>query len=430
MRIGIKGKVDFAQGGCLMSEMINNREYRDMETTERLKKLNSIFLDLYNGKSVEEINHFLDKEIGKVSVDEIAQLSRMQGEFIEAHGLTKEEITRLSSLHTQLLKDRTIEEERPSNPQNEPGHPIHTFCLENRAIEKLIQTKLKPLIEGFEEDDSIEARHRLLGSLNLLLDLDKHYTRKEQLVFPYLEKYGINGPSINMWRLDDFIRDGLKDAKRKLSDNHGDKGTVVGILNEQIQQIQAMIYREEHILFPMAMNHLTEDEWAKIAHESDEIGFCLVDEVAEWNPHRDHLDESAISAGYIKLETGVLSLKQLELILNHLPVDITFIDHNDIVRYFSHGKERIFARTKAVIGRTVQNCHPPKSAHIVEALLDDFKSGKKDSEEFWIKFKDKYVFIRYFAVRDEEGAYVGTLEFTQNIDPIQAIQGEKRIMSM
>lgn len=129
------------------------------------------------------------------------------------------------------------------------------------------------------------------------------------------------------------------------------------------------------------------------------------------------------------METGILSLKQLELVLNHLPVDITFIDHDDVVRYFSHGKERIFARTKAVIGRTVQNCHPPRSVHVVEELLKDFKEGRKDSEDFWIKFRDKYVYIRYFAVRDDNGHYMGTLEFTQNISPIQEIEGEKRILS-
>lgn len=110
-------------------------------------------------------------------------------------------------------------------------------------------------------------------------------------------------------------------------------------------------------------------------------------------------------------------------------MDITFIDENDIVRYFSHGKERIFTRTKAVIGRTVQNCHPPQSVHVVEQLLEDFKSGKKDVEDFWIPFKDKFVYIRYFAVRDEEGKYMGTLEFTQNISGIRALEGEKRILS-
>lgn len=190
-----------------------------------------------------------------------------------------------------------------------------------------------------------------------------------------------------------------------------------------------MIYKEENILFPMAIKNFTEDEWVKIAHESDEIGYCLIAPAQEWKPDRKGIDEKTLTEGFIKMETGILSLKQLELMLNHLPIDITFIDHEDVVRYFSHGKERIFARTKAIIGRTVQNCHPPRSVHVVEELLRDFKAGIKDSEEFWIQFKDKYVYIRYFAVRDEDGTYIGTMEFTQNIAPIKVIDGEKRILS-
>lgn len=219
-----------------------------------------------------------------------------------------------------------------------------------------------------------------------------------------------------------------KEVKQKLASYAGGKQGVIGLVHYIIQEVTDMIYREENILFPMALSHFTEYEWVKIAQGSDEIGYCLTEPEAEWKPERNVLEEKTISEGYIKMETGILSLKQLELLLNHLPVDITFIDHNDVVRYFTQGKERIFARTKAVIGRTVQNCHPPKSVHVVEELLTDFKSGRKDCEDFWIKFRDQYILIRYFAVRDENGSYIGTLEFTQNIDPIQAIEGEKRIL--
>ena len=208
-----------------------------------------------------------------------------------------------------------------------------------------------------------------------------------------------------------------------------DKNGVIEEVQFVLREVSEMIYREENILFPMALQNFTEDEWVKIAHESDEIGYCLTAPTQEWKPARKPLDADAISEGYIKMETGILSLKQLELLLNHLPVDITFIDQDDVVRYFSHGKERIFARTKAVIGRTVQNCHPPRSVHVVEDLLRDFKAGKKDTEDFWIKVRDKFVYIRYFAVRDEDNQYIGTLEFTQNINPIQALEGEKRILS-
>lgn len=317
-----------------------------------------------------------------------------------------------------------------TKPEEQPGHPIHTFKRENKAIDKHLKENVKVHLVAFIQNDDEENVYALLEDCILLLDLDEHYSRKENLLFPYLEKYGIYGPTNNMWSIDDFIRDGIKEAKNLLTHYKGEeKQRVIHAVRFVFNEISAMIYREENILFPMALKNLTEDEWVKIAHESGEIGFCLDGPEMEWKPERKEIKGNALSKGYIKMETGVLSLKQLELLFNHLPVDITFIDHDDVVRYFSHGKERIFARTKAVIGRTVQNCHPPRSVHVVEELLKDFREGRKNSEDFWIKFKDKYVYIRYFAVRDENGRYAGTLEFTQNISPIQKIEGEKRILS-
>ncbi|MDR6999238.1 DUF438 domain-containing protein [Neobacillus niacini] len=409
-----------------MSEMINNREQFSLKNTERLDMIKQIFTDLHNGRSVEEVKAHFNALIGKITVDEISQI---QHDFTKEGTLPAEEVKRLYAAHTALFKGSIEEDQRSQHPEDQPGHPVHTFKLENRELEKLIKTKVQIHLWQFEKEDSSENVYKLLEDCNLLLDIDKHFNRKEHLIFPYLEKYGIYGPSTNMWRIDDFIRDAIKDAKQKLSVYEGDQQGIIQVVTYIINEVNDMIYREENILFPMALNNLTEDEWVKIAHESDEIGFCLTEPAAVWMPDRMAIAENAISEGYIKMETGILSLKQLELLLNHLPVDITFIDQDDVVRYFSHGKERIFARTKAVIGRTVQNCHPPRSVHVVEELLADFKSGKKDAEDFWIKFKDKYVYIRYFAVRDENGEYIGTLEFTQNIDPIKAIDGEKRILS-
>lgn len=410
-----------------MSELINNREQHttDHNSSDRLEKLKQIFKDLQGGKNIEEVKASFDKEIGKVSIEE---MSRLQHDFNENGEMTLDEVKRIYSLHTEILKGSVEEIDLPKNPEDEPGHPVHTFKLENREIAKLLETKLHVHLVEFAKEDSEENVYKLVADCNLLLDIDKHYSRKENLIFPYLEKYGINGPSTNMWRIDDFIRDAIKEAKQKLTNYTGDKHVVIDIVNYCIKEVSDMIYREENILFPMALMNFTEDEWVKIAHESDEVGFCLTEPAAEWKPERKGISENAISEGFIKMETGILSLKQLELLLNYLPVDITFIDQDDVVRYFSQGKERIFVRTKAVIGRTVQNCHPPRSVHVVEELLADFKSGKKDHEDFWIKFRDKYVYIRYFAVRDENGEYVGTLEFTQDIDPIQAIEGEKRIL--
>jgi DUF438 domain-containing protein len=410
----------------LMSEIINNREQKMIQNHQRLEILRNIFKDLHNGRNLHEVKAHFNAYIGKITIEEISQLSN---DFLEDEGIPITEVHDLYANHLEVFRGAIETEQETSHPEEQPGHPIHTFILENKEIDKLLQSRLQVHLEKFAAEDSAENVYLLLEDINLLLDIDKHYSRKENLVFPYLEKYGIFGPSTNMWRIDDFIRDSIKLAKLKLTNYSGEKEAVLQEVNFIVTEVSAMIYREENILFPMALSNLTEDEWVKIAHESDEIGFCLTEPEAEWRPERKGLDEKAISEGYIKMETGILSLKQLELLLNHLPVDITFIDHEDVVRYFSHGKERIFARTKAVIGRTVQNCHPPRSVHVVEELLADFKAGKKDCEDFWIKFGDKYVYIRYFAVRDENGNYIGTLEFTQNIDPIKAIEGEKRILS-
>ncbi|MGG5253166.1 DUF438 domain-containing protein [Neobacillus sp. SM06] len=409
-----------------MSEIINNRELRPTHPSERQALLKSIIKDLHNGKSVEEVKSQFENAVGHISVAEISQLEHA---LMEEEGIPVEEVQRLCSVHAAVFKGSIDEIHHSDQPEETPGHPIHTFKLENKEIDLLVNFKIKLHLERFEKDGSVENRNKLISDLNLLFDIDKHYSRKENLLFPYLEKYGINGPSKVMWGVDDRIRQAIKEAKQMLlNDNGAEKQKVIHAVSYAVQEVSDMIFREEQILFPMALETLTEDEWLKIAQESDEIGFCLAGPESVWNPKREEIKEEAAAKGFIRFETGILSVAQLELMLNHLPVDITFIDKDDVVRYFSHGKERIFARTKAVIGRTVQNCHPPKSVHVVEQLLADFKSGKKDHEDFWIKFAGKYVYIRYFAVRDENGEYEGTLEFTQNIAPIQKITDEKRIL--
>lgn len=411
-----------------MSEFINNREQQSLTKTERQELLKEIIKELHNGRSVDEVKGRFEEAVGSITVEEISQLEQA---LMEEEGIPVAEVQRLCSVHTAIFKGSIEDIHRSERPEDQPGHPVHTFKRENKEIDLLVNFKIQLHFDRFKKEDEKEHIYKLIEDLNLLLDIDKHYSRKENLLLPYLEKYGILGPTQVMWGVDDRIRDAIKAAKQALVHyKKEDKQHVIDTMDFVIREVTEMIFKEENILFPMALQHLTEDEWVKIANESDVIGFCLIDSIAEWKPERKALANTAISEGFIRMETGVLSIKQLELMLNHLPVDITFIDQDDVVRYFSHGKERIFTRTKAVIGRTVQNCHPPKSVHVVEQLLQDFKSGAKDSEDFWIQFKDKYIYIRYFAVRDEKGTYMGTLEFTQNITPIQEIEGEKRILSL
>ena len=205
------------------------------------------------------------------------------------------------------------------------------------------------------------------------------------------------------------------------------KGTVPAISTGSL-----MIY----LLFPMVLDTLSEDEWVKISEESGEIGYCLIEPQGTWKPVRINVGEKVKDEGeqpsnnrYVKFDAGILLPEEINAMLNTLPLDITFVDKDGAVKYFSQGKERIFVRTKTIIGREVKNCHPPASVDIVEKIVEDLKSGKKDNEDFWIKMGDKYVFIRYFAVRNENGEYLGAMEVTQNIKPIQEITGEKRLMT-
>ncbi|OME50293.1 MULTISPECIES: DUF438 domain-containing protein [Paenibacillus] len=418
-----------------MSELINNREVDVPEQTRRQAMLKEIIKELHAGKSVEEVKARFAEAVGDVTV---AEISAMEHSLMTEEGISVSEVQRLCSVHTAIFKGSIEQIHRSSKPEEQPGHPVHTFKLENREIERLVNFRMDLHATKFQKNDSEELIFKLLEDLSLLLDLDKHYSRKENLLFPYLEKYGIYGPTKVMWGVDDNIRRMIKEAKAVLSTYSGNAAEIGVQLEEIIKEVNEMIFKEENILLPMALDKLTEDEWVKIARESDEIGFCLTAPEQEWIPERAADPEGAVpeetegatpQGGFIRFETGLLSLHQLETVLNHLPVDLTFIDENDVVRYFSHGKERIFARTKAVIGRTVQNCHPPQSVHVVEKLLEDFKAGRKDAEDFWINIKDKFIYIRYFAVRDESGQYMGTLEFTQNIAPIRALEGQKRILS-
>lgn len=418
-----------------MSELINNREVDVPEQTRRQAMLKEIIKELHAGKSVEEVKARFAEAVGDVTV---AEISAMEHSLMTEEGIPVEEVQRLCSVHTAIFKGSIEQIHRSSKAEEQPGHPVHTFKLENREIERLVNFRLELHTDKFKKNASEEIIFKLLEDLSLLLDLDKHYSRKENLLFPYLEKYGIYGPTKVMWGVDDAIRNMIKEAKKALSAYSGESEQIAASLEEIIKEVNEMIFKEENILLPMALDKLTEDEWVKIARESDEIGFCLTAPEQEWIPERaaepegaqsQEEGEAASPQGFIRFETGLLSLHQLETMMNHLPVDLTFIDENDVVRYFSHGKERIFARTKAVIGRTVQNCHPPQSVHVVEKLLADFKAGVKDAEDFWIAIKDKFIYIRYFAVRDETGRYMGTLEFTQNIAPIRALEGQKRILS-
>jgi hypothetical protein len=408
-----------------MSEYINNREYRQ-------KILKELILELHNGKTVEEVKERFSKLIEGISPTEI---SAMENALIK-EGMPVAEVQRLCDVHAAVFKGSIEEIHQPVNQEEIPGHPVHTFKMENRALERLIEKTIKPLLEDLKKEDKPETREKLSEGFLKLWELDKHYLRKENLLFRYMEKYGITAPPKVMWGVDDEIREAIKEVQGLLQESAGDSGLLLQKAEAAVDRVLEMIFKEENILFPMVLETLSEDEWLKIARESHELGYCLYEPKKEWKPVRVDVEEkeqkqgeAPAGKGYIKFDTGIMTQPELEAMLDALPVDVTFVDKEGIVKYFTQGKERIFPRTKAVIGRKVQNCHPPASVHVVEKIVEDLKAGVKDHEDFWIKMRDKYILIRYFAVRDKEGNFLGILEFTQDIGPIKLIEGEKRLLS-
>ena len=199
-------------------------------------------------------------------------------------------------------------------------------------------------------------------------------------------------------------------------------------------KIKEMIFKDENILLPMALDTLTSREWKEVLIGSEEFGYFLIEPKKSWVGPSEGLNkkiksERFLDEGDVAFEAGAMSPQELNALFNTLPLDITFVDKNDKVRFFSQGEERIFPRPKTIIGREVSNCHPPSSVHVVEQIVNDFKAGIKDHEDFWINMKGMLVYIRYFAVRDNNGEYLGVVELTQDIKPIQEIKGEKRLLS-
>lgn len=396
-----------------MSAEINNREYRQQVLQELISQL-------HDGKSVDEVKDQFAAVFGNVSAEEIAQAEQA----LILGGLPVGEVQRLCDVHAAVFKGSIEEIHRPSDPAKIPGHPINTLWRENRALETLIQGMQSKLSSG------ANAQSGLKDDLTRLMEIDRHYSKKENLLFPYLEQYGITAPPKVMWGVDDEIRDELKEVLKKLPSESA--AQFAPRLEALFNRITEMIFKEENILFPMLIENLTQDEWKIIADEIADLGYCLIDGAPVWKPTAENKPKAELreeaGPGVITLPTGILKTEELVRMLDTLPIDITFVGKDDTVKYFSQGAERVFPRTKAIIGRKVSNCHPPASVHIVEKLVEDFRDGRKDQEDFWIKMGDKYILIRYFAVRSEAGEYLGVLEVTQNIRPIQEISGEKRLV--
>lgn len=400
-----------------MSAEINNREYRKQVLAE-------LIAELHNGKTADEVKDRFAAVFENVSAEEIAQAEQA----LIQNGLPVSEVQRLCDVHAAVFKGSIADIHRTIDPSHIAGHPAHTLMEENRAIEELTRD-LSALLGKLPGESAVQA---LRDGFAKLAQIERHYSKKENLFFPYMEQYGITAPPKVMWGVDDEIRAQLKAVRARLDAD--EFGGLITEGEELLGKIDEMIFKEENIMLPMLLENLTQDEWKTAADESAELGYCLIDDVPAWQPPdapeaEETQPAAQVAPGVIMLPTGALTVQELTRMLDMLPIDITFVGKDDTVKYFSQGAERVFPRTKAIIGRKVSNCHPPASVHIVEKLVDDFKAGRKDGEDFWIRMGERYILIRYFAVRSEAGEFLGVLEVTQNIAPIQAVTGEKRLVS-
>jgi DUF438 domain-containing protein len=367
--------------------------------------------------------HFV-KAVGDVDAGEIAE---MEEELIRG-GLPVGEVQRLCDVHVGAFRDSLDQKKELSVPA---GHAVHTYMADNKII-AVLANRLAEVSRKLEANAGL-ATELLPVATTALANydgIDNHYQRKEHQLFPLLERHGVTGPSQVMWGVHDQIRAQWKQV-RKFAEGGDTKALVDGLPGLARGMIE-MIYKEEKILFPMAMEKLTAEEWAEEKRGEDELGYRLAKPafalpLAAGQPSPSPVPAPA-APGLLNLTTGALSLEMVDLIFRHLPLDLSFVDEHDVVRYYSESKERIFPRTPASIGRTVQNCHPPKSVDTVNRILESFRAGKQDVAEFWIHMGPRFIHIRYFAVRDNAGNYRGCLEVTQDIGAIRALEGDRRLL--
>jgi len=438
-----------------MSEKTQNRA----QVKEQLKKL---LLELHKGKNVNEVKNQFKSLLRSINPLEIPIIEQ---ELIK-DGISPWEIVRMCDVHVELFREAVAEREEFKDLL--PGHPLHTLLMENEQIvrdSEVLSLYANALVKTKDEGKRKEILDYLRHMIFELAKVGNHYAREEMLIFPYLEKRGITAVPTVLWAKHDEIRFKIRTVRILLTSEIDNWDEFVKELKEKIDDLARalvdMVFREDNILYPTIKELFSEGEWVAIRNEESEIGYYKVTPGDEWKPSAKPILPYQVSLevtpeqaqkvprevqmilksqkvekdtyqvereGDLALESGYLSLKEVNAIFKMLPFDVTFVDKDDRVRFFSRGKERIFPRATTVLGRPVKYCHPPRSVGVVEEILKSFKEGQRDVAEFWIQMGGRFVHIRYFAVRDESGEYLGTLEVVQDATEIRKLEGEKRLL--
>ncbi len=385
-----------------------------MSPLERQEKLKELMLRLHQGEKEKIIQEEFNKHFDSVSPYEIQVMERN----LMQEGITYEEIMRLCKIHASLMSAKVEAGEGMPDFEKE-GHPVMVLKKENLALRGAID-RIERLLQVYLSSKDEELLKGLKRQIGLLDQFENHYLRKEYALFPIMESKGITAPPKVMWGVHDEIREIYKNFKQAF---HNQTDDVMEQFLAAKEELLEMIFKEENILIPMIAQAFHVDDWEKMAQDTLQYGYCIVTPEAEWKVEKKsstvQSKEEIQETGDIPLSTGSLSLEQLDLLLNLLPMELSFVDKDNIVKYYNegNGEEKIFKRTKSAIGRDVINCHPPKSHAIVKQLFEQLKSGQKEKEEMWFKKEDKMIHVTYHAVRNTQGEYMGVLEYVQNIAP-------------
>ena len=314
------------------------------------------------------------------------------------------------------------------------GHPVHTYMLEAELIYDLMDELLSI--------DPHTDYQKFYNVFNHLSTVEKHFARKENQLFPFLELRGWTNPSQNMWSFHDTIRDIFRLVRKNLEEKDYDQAQI------NVRYIQDNLGRllnvEANILFPNALKILTEEDWIEMRKGEEEIGWMLKEAPAPY-PNKEAGAEGAPAYVHPSMDTerrtdvtfdekaahydeGYMTVEQVNLLLKTLPIDITFVDEHDRVIFYNRGEERVFPRSAGIIGREVKFCHPPKSVGTVLKIVENFRAGTQNEANFWFNYRGRLIYVRYFAVRDKDKNYKGVIEMSQDITDIKTIEGERRLL--
>ena len=392
---------------------------------ERQKAILKILNFIQDGGELEEAKKMFQTAFDQVDVAEITAAER---ELI-AQGLDPRKIQYLCNVHADVFKGN-IKENKKNSEFEKPGHPVHTFKLENIVLKSLVNDALLPDLAKWEKGDK-GVLSKLRQELKDLAKIHYHYARKETSMFPIMTKYGITAPPKVMWGVDDKIRKLIGQANLLINQKDIDQVEVSKAIKETAHEVLEMIFKEEEIMLPMIDEVASEEDWGNVKNEEEQIGYTLIQKPMNWKPKEKTKNDGPLSVDKLSslalnFAEGSLNLEQLSAILDLVPFALTFIDENDKVAYFGGGAN-IFPHSKNAIGNSVYSCHLPESIPRVKKIFDDFHQGKKDKYEFWFepRHMGRYLYLQYFAVR-KDNKYLGCLEVAQDVTDIRSWKNEKR----